>query len=66
MLVLSRKKGEEIVIADNIRIRVLEIRSNKVRFGILAPKEVPITRSDATVNNRTLDFIRTPKIGTKK
>jgi carbon storage regulator len=46
MLVLSRKIGEEIVIGDNIRITVVEIRGGKVRIGIVAPKEVIVDRGE--------------------
>lgn len=46
MLVLSRKKNEKIVIDDNIVITVVEIRGDKVRLGIEAPKDVPIHRSE--------------------
>ena len=46
MLVLSRKKNESIVINDTISIVVVEIRGDKVRLGIEAPKEVPVHRRE--------------------
>jgi carbon storage regulator len=46
MLVLSRKKNESIVIANDITIVVVEIRGDKVRLGIEAPKEVPVHRRE--------------------
>lgn len=46
MLVLSRKKNESIVVDEAIVITVLEIRGDKVRLGIEAPKSVPIHRSE--------------------
>jgi len=46
MLVLSRKKGEEIVINDDITIVVVEIRGDKVRLGVEAPKQVPVHRRE--------------------
>ena len=46
MLVLSRKKNESIVINDDIRIVVVEIRGDKVRLGVEAPKEVPVHRQE--------------------
>lgn len=46
MLVLSRKKNESIVIDGNIVITVVEIRGDKIRLGIQAPREIPIHRSE--------------------
>ena len=46
MLVLSRKKNESIVINDDIKIVVVEIRGDKVRLGVEAPKEVPVHRRE--------------------
>ena len=46
MLVLSRKRNESIVIDGSIVITVVEIRGDKVRLGIVAPREVPIHRQE--------------------
>jgi carbon storage regulator len=46
MLVLSRKVGEEIIIGDNIHVRVLSIQGNSIRLGFDAPRGVPIQRSE--------------------
>lgn len=46
MLVLSRKATESITINDNIKVEVVEIRGDKVRLGIVAPKEVPVHRTE--------------------
>jgi carbon storage regulator len=46
MLVLSRKKNESIVINDDITIVVVEIRGDRVRLGVEAPKEVPVHRRE--------------------
>lgn len=46
MLVLSRKKLESIVINDDITIVVVEIRGDKVRLGVEAPKNVPVHRRE--------------------
>jgi len=57
MLVLSRKKNESIVINDDITIVVVEIRGDKVRLGVEAPKEVPVHRRevfDAIHRNETM------------
>ncbi len=46
MLVLSRKKNESVVINDDISIVVVEIRGDKVRLGIEAPKDVSVHRKE--------------------
>ena len=46
MLVLSRKKNESIIINDHITVTVVEIRGDKVRLGIDAPKEVTVHRRE--------------------
>lgn len=46
MLVLSRKKNESIVINDDIVIVVVEIRGDKVRLGVEAPREVSVHRNE--------------------
>ena len=46
MLVLSRKCNEKIVIDEKIVVTIIDIRGDKVRIGIEAPKEVPIHRSE--------------------
>ncbi len=46
MLVLSRKKDEKIIIGDKITLMVIEIRGDKVRLGIEAPKDVSVHREE--------------------
>jgi carbon storage regulator len=46
MLVLTRKKGECIIIRDDIVVMVVEIRGDKVRLGIEAPQAVPVHRRE--------------------
>ncbi len=46
MLVLSRKLGEAILLGDDIKIVVIDIRGNKVRLGIEAPSELPVHRQE--------------------
>jgi len=46
MLVLSRKKNESIVINNDVVITIVEVRGDKVRLGIEAPKEVPVHRKE--------------------
>lgn len=49
MLALSRKKGEALVINNDIEITVLEVKGEQVKLGISAPKEVPIYRKEVYV-----------------
>ena len=60
MLVLSRKKNESIVINNDITIVVVEIRGDKVRLGVEAPKEVPVHRREV------YDAIRRNEIGNRR
>ena len=46
MLALSRKKGEALVINNNIEVTVLEVKGDQVKIGISAPKVVPIYRKE--------------------
>ncbi|ARK22457.1 carbon storage regulator CsrA [Sporosarcina ureae] len=46
MLVLSRKAGDTIKIADNIEVKILEVKGDTVRVGIEAPKSVEIVRGE--------------------
>jgi carbon storage regulator len=46
MLVLTRKRGQVIVIDEDIFITVLEIKGDRVRLGIVAPAEVSIRREE--------------------
>lgn len=46
MLALSRKKGEAIVIDNNIEISVIDVRGDQIKIGIQAPKEVSIYRKE--------------------
>ena len=50
MLILSRHKDESIVIGENIKVMVVQIRNNKVRLGITAPPEIGIWRSELRPN----------------
>ena len=49
MLALTRKKGEALVINNNIEITVLEIRGDQIKLGITAPKDVPVYRKEVYV-----------------
>ena len=46
MLVLSRQRDESIIIGDNIVVTIVDVRGDKVRLGIDAPKEIPVHRQE--------------------
>jgi carbon storage regulator len=46
MLVLSRKTGEQIMIADDIIVTVVQMKRGRVRLGIVAPPEVAVRREE--------------------
>ena len=46
MLVLSRQKNESIMIGDDIEITVVDVRGDKVRLGITAPKDISVHRRE--------------------
>jgi carbon storage regulator CsrA len=61
MLVLARKPGEAVQIGDQVELRVLSISGNRVRLGLVCPRNVRIMRSEliefqfATVDGRSGD-----------
>ena len=54
MLVLSRKRGEALVIGNGISVTVLEMRGSQVKLGVVAPTEVRIQRNEALPQGRFL------------
>ena len=46
MLALTRKKGEALVINNNVEVTILEIRGDQIKIGVNAPKEVPVYRKE--------------------
>jgi carbon storage regulator CsrA len=46
MLVLTRKVNEEILIGDNIRIKIVDIGAGRIRIGISAPRDVTVLRDE--------------------
>jgi len=46
MLVLIRQKDESIMIGDDVEITIIDVRGDKVRLGITAPKSVPVHRRE--------------------
>lgn len=50
MLVLSRKKGEAILLNENIEVTILEVGADTIKIGISAPKEVQILRKELLVS----------------
>lgn len=46
MLALTRKKGEALILNQNIEVTILDIRGDQVKVGVSAPKEVPVYRKE--------------------
>jgi len=46
MLVLSRQKDESIMVGDEVEITIVDVRGDKVRLGITAPREIPVHRKE--------------------
>ena len=57
MLALTRKKGEALVINNNIEITVLEIRGDQIKLGITAPKDVPVYRKEVYIQKENQEAI---------
>ncbi len=53
MLILSRQKDESIMIGDDVEITIVDVRGDKVRLGITAPKDVPVHRKEIYEANST-------------
>lgn len=64
MLVLTRKKNECIVINDVIRVTVVEIRGDKVRLGIEAPREVEVHRQEVyeQIHGKAMPVVPVPPV----
>ncbi len=46
MLILNRKKGESLVINENIKVTIVDVSGEKVKIAVEAPKEIPILRTE--------------------
>lgn len=46
MLVLSRQRDESIMIGDDVEVVIVDIRGDKVRLGIMAPRNIPVHRME--------------------
>lgn len=47
MLVLSRKEGQQILVGEEVVLTITQIRGNRVKVGISAPREVPVKRVES-------------------
>lgn len=57
MLVLSRQRDEAIIVNGNVKVIVVDIRGDKVRLGIEAPREMPVHREEIwnAIQSESLD-----------
>jgi carbon storage regulator len=62
MLIISRKKNQKLIIADDIEITILEVGKNRVRFGIKAPQQVRIYSrlKDSPASEQTSQVVEMP------
>ena len=58
MLVLTRRIGEEIIIGNDIRVKIVAIKGDRIRIGIDAPEEVSVDRAE--IFARRQEFIEIP------
>jgi carbon storage regulator len=54
MLVLTRRLGESIILNDNIRVSVVEVKGGRIRLGIEAPPDISVDRQE--VHHRRMQF----------
>ena len=61
MLVLTRKPEETIIINGNIEVQIIEVKGNRVRIGITAPREISVNRGEvqAEVNEKNKNSDKT-------
>jgi carbon storage regulator len=54
MLVLTRRIGEEIIIGNNIRVKIVAVKGDRIRVGIDAPSDVSVDRAE--IHSRRMEF----------
>lgn len=61
MLALSRKKGDSVIIGDNIEVVILGISGDQVKIGFLAPKNVSVHRKEVydQIKNQNKESVNT-------
>jgi len=64
MLVLSRRIGEQIVIANNIRVTIVDVNGDRVRLGVTAPQSVTVDRSEVHERRRKQELSAGPRLTT--
>jgi carbon storage regulator len=58
MLVITRKENEVLLIGENIKIMVLEVRGKQVRLGIEAPADIMVLRGEMKLHEQDEDFLK--------
>jgi len=64
MLVLSRKAGERVMIGNNIAVKVVEVRGNRVKLGFECPEGIPVNREEIHRRFSIPDLVSVPDGGT--
>ena len=61
MLVLSRKVNEELIIGENVSVKVVRLRNGQVKLGIVAPRDVSVVRGEL-IRTETTDEEAQPQV----
>jgi carbon storage regulator len=63
MLVLTRRENESIMIGNDVEVKVLDLKDNQVKLGIVAPREVPVHRREVydAIQNENKDAASAPQ-----
>jgi carbon storage regulator len=61
MLILTRKRGESILIGDNVEVRVLSVYGKYTKIGITAPAETTILRNELVIDHENTEKTRNPE-----
>jgi len=62
MLILTRKVGETVLIGENIRIMVVEVRGKQIRLGIEAPPDLLVLRTEEKPDSEKKPEVQAPEI----
>lgn len=62
MLVFTRKLGEEFVIGENIRVKIVNVEGKKVSVGVQAPGNIRVSRGEIEIASKSFSFASFTKV----